>query len=104
MNAFFNSIDEDGRAGDKAKPYLEYQPQYDLHNRKIAAIEVLLRWNDPYLGVLGPSEFIPIIEEANEIDDLNRWLLNEIKKIKDRYELLKYIIFSIYIGVCTQHR
>lgn len=32
LNAFFNSIDEDGRAGSGAKPYLEYQsPFVDAH-------------------------------------------------------------------------
>jgi len=36
---------------------LHYQPKFDLHTGAITAVEALVRWRHPVLGVLFPSEF-----------------------------------------------
>jgi EAL domain-containing protein (putative c-di-GMP-specific phosphodiesterase class I) len=40
-----------------------YQPMYSLKEKKYVGCEALLRFNHPYLGLLMPSEFIPIAEK-----------------------------------------
>ncbi len=48
---------------------LHFQPQLDRHGAVVGA-EGLLRWKDEKLGVLNPSEVIPIAEESGLIAEL----------------------------------
>ncbi len=43
---------------------LYFQPQYDLRTGKSLGVEALIRWPHPEYGVLSPTEFIPLAEEA----------------------------------------
>lgn len=58
---------------------LVFQPQYALApDHPLVGAEALLRWRDPELGEVPPSEFIPIAETSGliiEVDDLVRKLL-----------------------------
>lgn len=53
-----------------------FQPIFDLKSGRIIANEALARWSDPELGTVAPSEFVPIAEQANLIDDINRRLMS----------------------------
>src|SRR5256885_11234682 len=52
-----------------------FQPIFDLKTGRITANEALARWSDPCLGAISPSEFVPIAEQLNLIDDINRHLM-----------------------------
>jgi len=56
---------------------LHYQPQIDLNNGNIVAVEALLRWNEPEAGFISPMDFIPVAEETGLIMHLGDWVLNE---------------------------
>ncbi len=54
---------------------LYYQPQIELPSCRIVAIEALIRWHHPTLGLLTPTHFIRVAEEAGLIMAIWEWVL-----------------------------
>jgi len=59
---------------------LHYQPQIDLRTGAVAGAEALIRWRDPVLGEVSPSEFIPVAEESGFIIAIGDWVLAQAVK------------------------
>jgi diguanylate cyclase (GGDEF)-like protein len=57
--------------------FLVYQPIFDLRHMNLLGVEALLRWRHPLRGVVGPDEFIPILEESGMIVEVGRWVLSQ---------------------------
>ena len=55
---------------------LHYQPVVGPDGR-ICGVEALLRWLRPGIGLVGPHELIPLVEESDLIFDLGRWVIDE---------------------------
>lgn len=63
------------RALGRGQVRLVYQPKYALGTGELVAVEALMRWSDPELGAVSPSEFIDVAEESGYILELGRWAL-----------------------------
>lgn len=57
-----------------------YQPQIDYVDKKINGAEALCRWNHAKLGWISPSDFIPALEEAGLIYDLDCFVWETVCK------------------------
>jgi len=60
--------------------YIVYQPIYSIEKNQIEEVEALIRWENPLLGSIPPSEFIPVAEETGIIRELGYWLIDEVIK------------------------
>lgn len=54
---------------------LHYQPQIDLESGEVVAVEALLRWQRPGVGMVMPSDFIALAEECRLISAIGEWVL-----------------------------
>jgi diguanylate cyclase (GGDEF)-like protein/PAS domain S-box-containing protein len=57
--------------------FLVFQPILELATREVTGVEALVRWRHPLRGVIGPTTFIPIAEESDQIAAIGAWVLNE---------------------------
>jgi diguanylate cyclase (GGDEF)-like protein/PAS domain S-box-containing protein len=69
---------------------VHYQPIITLADQKIEAVESLVRWEHPTLGVLTPADFIEVAEETGLIVPLGRIVLDDacrqIRRWRDEYD------------------
>lgn len=56
---------------------LVYQPQVEMENGRILAVEALIRWQQPGNGTILPDQFIKIAEEAGLVAPIGEWVLRE---------------------------
>ena len=56
---------------------LYFQPQVNLHDNKLEAFEVLLRWQHPQKGFLTPGKFLPYVEQLGLSRELDFWVLQK---------------------------
>jgi len=59
---------------------LQYQPQLNLQDVRIAGFEGLLRWTSPRLGPISPEVFIPVAEDNGMITLIGEWVLKQACK------------------------
>ncbi|MCC0684887.1 EAL domain-containing protein [Clostridioides sp. ZZV15-6383] len=64
---------------------IHYQPKVDSSTNKIIGSEALIRWVHPSLGMIGPNKFIPIAERSGLINNIGRWLIQEVFVTIDKW-------------------
>jgi len=68
------------RALDSQRLRMVYQPKISLRDGGLRQVEALVRWEDPELGPVKPSQFVPLAEEHGLIHELTQWGLRTILK------------------------
>ena len=64
-----------------------YQPVIRTLTGKLSGFEALARWEDPEHGMIFPNVFIPVLEKAQLINRLDRYILEQVcKMFRDRVD------------------
>lgn len=86
--------------------HLCYQPQLRLDTGDIEGFEALVRWDHPTLGLIAPSDFIPLAEQSSLILDIGLWTLD--RAVRDAVEWQRQHGFvgrmSVNVSAVQLHR
>jgi len=76
------AIESSLRAGLKLNQFdVHYQPIIDIHSRRVAGLEALLRWKHPAQGYVSPERFIEVAEETGLIIPIGQFVLDRIGRM-----------------------
>ncbi|MFZ6757726.1 EAL domain-containing protein [Undibacterium sp. Ji50W] len=56
---------------------LYFQPKVNMRLGHVTGMEALLRWQHPEHGIVGPLEFLPLVEHTDLIIDIGDWVLQQ---------------------------
>jgi diguanylate cyclase (GGDEF)-like protein len=63
---------------------LYYHPEVNVQTGRIDCIEALVRWRNPELGIIAPSDFLPAAEQGNLDGEIGQWVIREAcRQIKE---------------------
>ena len=63
------------RAMDNGEFALYYQPVLDVASGAIGGVEALIRWQHPWRGLVGPGDFLDLVEIIGLSDSLDMWVM-----------------------------
>lgn len=81
---------------------LAYQPKVSLASGRIVAAEALVRWEDPEAGVIMPTDFIPLAEDAGLIDTIGQKVLVEACEALKRWQEQDLPFVRLAVNISAQ--
>ncbi len=81
---------------------LYYQPQVNTNTKQVIGAEALVRWNHPNRGLVGPLEFIDIIENGYLVKEFGTWVIKEASAQQKRWKE-QNIDVNISVNLSVKH-
>lgn len=66
---------------------LYYQPKIDLFSHLSEDVEALVRWPHPNKGLIGPEQFLPVIERIGRYEDLTKFVLHTALRQRNEWPI-----------------
>ncbi|MDX1900975.1 MAG: EAL domain-containing protein [Gammaproteobacteria bacterium] len=82
--------------------FLCYQPEFDIANEKLIAVEALIRWNHPVNGTLLPIDFIPLAEETGLITSIGEWTIKTACKQNQEWQDAGFSPIRVAVNISAQ--
>jgi EAL domain-containing protein (putative c-di-GMP-specific phosphodiesterase class I) len=67
-----------------------FQPQFDVLDHAVRAVELLARWQHPHRGPIPPLSFIPLAEETGAIDEIGLFMLERAGRYSREWDRAGY--------------
>lgn len=87
------------RAIQRNELFLEYQPQVSFGERRIVGIEALLRWRHPGLGIVEPTELVPIAESVGLMVEVGEWVLQAACRQAKSWQNMKLPALPVAVNI-----
>ena len=78
-----------------------YQPMCISNTQRFITSEALIRFTDPFLGPIGPAEFIPIAEQTGLIIPIGEFVIDDVCRFISENELEKLGVEYIEVNLST---
>jgi len=76
-----------------------YQPKVSFKTNKIVGAEALIRWNNIFLGVVSPGDFIPFAEEIGLINEIGDFIFEDVfTKVSEITKYDEKLVISVNIS------
>ena len=62
---------------DRNELAVHYQPIYDAKTGELSAVEALLRWQHPELGMIAPASFLDIAVQSGQLPLIGEWVFED---------------------------
>jgi diguanylate cyclase (GGDEF)-like protein len=79
---------------------VHYQPRVAVDSLAITGVEALVRWQHPQLGLVPPSEFIPLAEDTGLIVPIGEWVLRTACSQGRRWRDEGFAPIQIAVNIC----
>lgn len=90
------------RAAERNELFVHYQPIVELRTGRLVGFEALARWQHARLGLVAPTQFIPIAEEAGMIGDIGQFVLEmacrQMAEWKSSYRACDSLSLSVNVS------
>lgn len=84
---------------DRNDMVLYFQPIRHAQSGALAGAEALLRWTDPEIGPVPPSEFVPIAEESGLVSSIGEWVLYTACRQAQAWQQARYEPFRMSVNI-----
>ncbi|WP_394788199.1 putative bifunctional diguanylate cyclase/phosphodiesterase [Rhodoferax sp.] len=81
---------------------LYYQPKVNMRSGKVFGMEALLRWQHPDKGIVGPYQFLPLVENTDLIIDIGEWVLQEALQQMQQWSALGHD-WVVSVNIAARH-
>jgi diguanylate cyclase (GGDEF)-like protein/PAS domain S-box-containing protein len=90
------------RAVEREEFVVHWQPIVSVPEKMLVAVEGLVRWNHPEMGLVHPGEFIPLAEETGLIVPIGEWVLAEACRRRREWADAGHT-FRVSVNISGQH-
>ncbi len=80
-----------------------YQPILSIADRKVVAVEALVRWQHPVRGLLAADSFLDIAEESDLVCDIDAWVAAQATSVAAAWPQQSGADVDLHLNLSARH-